>query len=130
MASIDIDSKTYTTTVLTFSRLKKAWPLIVVASTNLDPIENMEAAIGLVSLTLEENHPDCTPEWLENNIRSTDLPRLRALVEAILKENELTPDRKNKQVGNGAGAAPSTGTSTKTLPNLLPQDAAAETGLQ
>lgn len=126
MTTITIGGKPYETSVFNFKRVKRAWPVIAAASLADDPMDNMDEAIKLVSMALEINHPDATPEFIEENILSTEMGEMKNAVEGILQENDLMPKKGEKAAsGKGAGAAPSTETSTLTLPNSL-QPAAAE----
>lgn len=137
---VEIGDRSFDTQPLTYKRLKKAWPMIAVAQTSADPIENMDAAIGLLSLAItpydkgvekavrEANdaaatatHDDEIDEsvvfsipYINTNLKAGQMSGLKAAIMGILKENDLTMEKASGEAG-AAPAAASTEISTNTF---------------
>lgn len=116
MTIITIGGKPYGTSPMNFKRLKQAWPLIMAGQEMTDPMESMEQSIALFSLALAVNHPEMTPDTIQEQILSTELSGLKDAMTSILTENDMTKGDTDG-LKKTEGAAPSTETSTGILSN-------------
>lgn len=125
MASVVIGGKNYQIAELKFKALKAAWPHIkrnqelargLGEGEEMDPIESMENAIAIISAGLVADHPELTPEGIEERITTNECKALDVTIVDIMVESgfmQRTPTGQGEaEPEEGAAASPSTETST------------------
>lgn len=129
-----IDGTEYVLPKMKFKTLKKAFAIVMAVQDEEDPMKLADAAIEVISLAAIKKHPDMTPEWIEENLNADESSGLtNTMLDLMIDAGVMTAGDKTQLMGEAPGAqqAPhSTETSTPSLPNSLPQDAAAEIGTQ
>jgi len=125
MAKVIIGGQEYQIGELKFKSLKAAWPYIkknqelaqgVQEGRDPDPIESMENAIAIISAGLVADHPELTPEGIEERITANECKALDVTIVDIMVESGFM-QRTATGVGEaepeeGAAASPSTETTT------------------
>lgn len=135
MTKVTIGGTDYDVPPMKFKTLKKAYPIIMAARESDDPMEVASVGIEVLSLAMTKQHPDMTPEWLEEEMFINETMALGEFIGQIMVDSGLVTegDLKTALAGGASGefpgAAPSTETSTLSSQNSLPLDAAGETGM-
>lgn len=125
MASVKIGGQEYQIGELKFKALKLAWPLIkknqdlakgMSEGQQPDPIESMENAIGIISAALVIEHPELTPEGIEERITASECKALDVTIIDIMVESgfmqRTATGTGEAEPEEGEAAIPSTETST------------------
>lgn len=128
--NVMIDGKAYPLPVMKFKQLKQAFPLIEQVQGATDPMEMASAAIAVVSIAMSREHPEMTPEWLEENMTILETKELGAVMMGIMIQSGLVTegDAKVALSGEDQGANLSTETLTPSSQNSSQPDAPVETG--
>ena len=118
-----IDGKEYEPSLpLKFKAIKRVFPLAKQAQAMLerreeedfDPLALASVTIEIVSAALVKNHPECTPEFIEENCSMQELAALNGVFAAIMAESGFTREAalQGEAEAEEGAASPSTETST------------------
>lgn len=131
-ASIKIDGTEYIIPTMKFKVLKRAFPIMMKSGDMTDPMELASLGIEVISMALMQTHPEMTPDWIEENIESSETFGLDKTLLQIMVDNGVMTEEQLKggenKPGEAKGAAPSTETLTPSSQNSSQPDAAEETG--
>lgn len=112
--TVRIDGKDYPVPVMKFKALKQSFPILQKVQEAEDPMEMVSAGIQVLSIAMIKEHPDMTPEWLEENMNISETVGIGTFIKDVMVEAGLVSKEDGEALlaGEGPGAAPSTETST------------------
>jgi hypothetical protein len=112
MADATIGGQTYSVSLPNFKKLKAAWQFIAEVRASTDPMESVDAILGLISVG---SASAVTVDELEEALTPAEMPSLAPFVNALLVEVGLAKKPKDADPTQPAEAAnPSTETSTSS----------------
>ena len=155
MATITIGGTNYEVPEMNFLAIERAWPFVLEATTELDPIAGAGAAISVIAAGIMEadyfkpsdfNIGDDVPDkevhqklsyYLKKQLKATELVNVKDTMLEVLKEAGLEVTEGEAIAASTAApetAAGSPSLSPETAPDTssssLPQDAKGEAGTQ
>jgi len=105
MADITIGGVAYAVTLPNFKKLKAAWRYIAAVQASADPMDGVDAILGIISVGSSE---PVTFDQLEEALTPAELPRLRPFVNDLLVEIGLAA-KPGEAADPLADPSPSTG---------------------
>lgn len=140
MSKVSIGSEEYEIGALTFSALKRAWPLLKAnqdaaqkaqeSNEQPDPIASMGNAIGILACALSVDHPELTAEEIEKRITVQQCQKLDEFIIDLMVESgfmqrtvpsgEATPAQ-GEESAEVEESMSSMETSTASSQNSLPE---------
>ena len=108
MADVTIGGAGYSVALPNFKKLKAAWRYIAAVQASTDPMDSVEAILGLISVG------SATPvsvDELEEALTPAQMPALRPFINALMVEIGLAV---GEPTPSEAPASPSTATSTSS----------------
>ena len=119
MAKVTIGGNDYEIQPLNFKALKKLWPHVATLSQNPTTIEesltSVEVAIIVIAADFERDQPEKTVDWIEENLKATEVSGLQTTIVDVMVESGLIPDPKLETPASGEAKAPKkTSTATST----------------
>jgi hypothetical protein len=112
MADATIGGQTYSVSLPNFKKLKAAWQFIAEVRASTDPMESVDAILGLISVG---SASAVTVDELEEALTPAEMPSLAPFVNALLVEVGLAKKPEDADPTQPAEAAnPSTETSTSS----------------
>jgi hypothetical protein len=107
MAVVNIGGIVWSVTLPNFKKLKAAWRYIAAVQASTDPMDSVEAILGIVSVG---SAVACTVDELEEALTPAEMSGLRAFINALMVEIGLAAPEAGPL--DPAPASPSTATST------------------
>lgn len=155
VTTVTLGTREYELPEMNFAALEMGWPFIEEALFSASPVQYPSAAVSiLVTLWMEEEKGfdimapiwepvrekykvdadstykhqfDSMVMYLKRNIKAHQVPQLRAAIDKLLLSAGIVQE-KGAESGEAQGAAPSTETSTTSLPNSSQPVAKEEAG--
>jgi hypothetical protein len=124
MADVTIGGRTLSVTLPNFKTLKAAWRYIAAVQASADPMESIEAILGVVSVG---SSAPVTVEQLEEALTPAEMTGLRPFINALMVEIGLAAPEGEPADPLAQAPSPSTATST-TSSAPSSQGSAAPTG--
>jgi hypothetical protein len=118
MADVTIGGRTWSVALPNFKALKAAWRYIAAAQASSDPMESVDAILGIVSVG---SAAPVTVEELEAALTPREMPALRGFINALMVETGLAS---GEAAPAEEAASPSTATSTTLSAPSSPASAA------
>lgn len=120
MAKVTIGGEEYQIPPLNFKGIKKVWPHVaklIEQGDNLaleDSLSVVDVTIVAIAAAFEREHPERTIDWIEENLKATEISDLQFVLKDLLRDSGLIRD---EVAGSGEaladqGAANSTETAT------------------
>ena len=122
MANVTIGGDTFTVSLPNFKKLKQAWRFIAEVQASTDPMDSVDAILGIVSVG---SASAVTVDELEDALTPAEMPGLAPFVNALMVEVGLakTPQEADPTQPAEDAASPSTAIST---PSSAPSSAASD----
>jgi hypothetical protein len=119
MADVTIGGQTFTVSLPNFKKLKAAWRFIATVQASTDPMDSVDAILGIVSVG---SASAITVDELENALTPAEMPGLAPFVNALMVEVGLAkkPEDEDPTAPAEETASPSTAIST---PSSAPSSA-------
>lgn len=107
MADVTIGGTVYSVSLPNFKKLKAAWRHIAAVQAATDPMESVDAILGVISVGSDK---PVTVDELEEALTPAEMPGLRPFINELMIELRLTPDPAEADAGPLADPpSPSTG---------------------
>jgi len=106
MADVTIGGQAWSVALPNFKALKAAWRYIAAVQASTDPMQSIEAILGVISVGASTA---VTVDELEEALKPAEMPALRAFINALMVEIGLAP---GEPTPAEEAASPSTATST------------------
>jgi hypothetical protein len=119
MADVTIGGQVWSVTLPNFKKLKAAWRYIAAVQASTDPMESVEAILGIVTVG---SSVAATLEELEEALTPAEMPALRGFVGDLMAEIGLAG---GEDAADPLDEAPSPSTATST-PSSAPSSPASE----
>ena len=120
MADVTIGGQVWSVALPNFKKLKAAWRYIAAVQASTDPMDSVEAILGIV--TVGASAPTTLDE-LEEALAPAEMPGLRPFINDLMIEIGLAADESEADPLD-AGPSPSTVTSTPSSAPSSPASAA------
>lgn len=118
MADVTIGGRVRSVSLPNFKKLKAAWRYIAAVQASTDPMDSVDAILGIIAVGSPE---PITVDELEEALAPAELPSLRSFINDLMVEIGLAGDE--AQIDPLDAQSPSTATST---PSSAPSSPALE----
>jgi hypothetical protein len=118
MADVTIGGQVWSVALPNFKKLKAAWRYIAAVQASTDPMDSIEAILGIVTVGASSS---VTLDELEESLTPAEMPGLRAFINDLMVEVGLATDESE---ADPLDPAPSPSTETST-PSSAPSSPAS-----
>jgi len=121
MADVTIGGRQWSVTLPNFRKLKAAWRYIAAVQASTDPMDSVEAILGIVTVG---SATPVTVDELEELLAPAEMPGLRPFINALMIEIGLAQEDATQSDPLGDPASYSAATSTSSSAPSSPEPAA------